>query len=138
MSSVFVWTVFVIGAAVLGFVGYHFTVRTLRFVTAAFVVTAVALVSRYGVIHSSRAPTDLVSSFTRGADKLARPLLSGHHIPAPGRIGWLVVIAVLIIAYRELEVWAMHWQPPIVDMSTLRGGQPHGASAVRRDGQATS
>jgi hypothetical protein len=129
MSSVLIWIVFVIGAAMLGFVGYHFTVRTLRFVTAAFVMTVVALVTRYGVIRPSGGPADLVSSVTRGADKLgaafARPLLSGHQIPAPGRIGWLVIIAVLVIAYRELEVWAMHWQPPTVDMSTLGSGQPH-------------
>jgi hypothetical protein len=129
MSSVLVWIMFVIGAAMLGFVGYHFTVRTLRIVTAAFVVTAVVLVTRYGVIHSSRAPADLASPFTRGADELVaaftRPLLPGHHIPAPGRVGWLVIIAVLVIMYRELEVWAMHCQPPAVDMSSLGGGQPH-------------
>jgi hypothetical protein len=134
---VLVWIVFVIGAAVLGFVGYHFTVRTLRFVTVAFAGAAAVFVTRYGVMHSSGAPGDLVSSFTRGADELVaaftRPLLSGHHLPAPGRIGWLVIIAVLVIGYRELEVWAMHWQPPTVDMSTLGGGQARaGKSRPRR------
>jgi hypothetical protein len=130
MSSVIAYTVLAIGAVVLVFVGYHFTVRTLRIVTGVFVVTVVVLVTRYGVMHSSGASADLVSSFARGADGLAavlaRPVLSGRPVPVPGRIGWLVVVAVLVFVYRELEAWAMHWQPPNVDMSALGGGQPRG------------
>jgi len=115
----------------LGWVGYHFTVRTLRFMTLAFVVAVVVLVTRYGVIHLSpatpAAPADLVNAFTRGLDDLSgaffQPLLPGPDVLEPGRVGWLVIIAFLAFAYRELEVWAMRWQPPTVDTSTLGGDE---------------
>ena len=115
----------------LGFVGYHFSVRTLRFFTAAFVAAVVVLVPRYGVTRPAGAHTHSVNSFTRGFDDLGtalfQPLLPSRHIPPPGRIGSLVVvviIVVLVFAYRELEVWAMRWQPPTVDTSALGGEQP--------------
>ena len=128
MNSWLVWAGFVVAALLLGWVGYHFTVRMLRFVTAAAAAAVVVFVTRYGVTHPTRAPADLVNAFTRGIDALSaaflQPLLPGRHIPAPGRIGWLVIIALLVFAYRELEVWAMRWQPPTVDMSRLGDGQP--------------
>jgi hypothetical protein len=37
MHAPLVWLVFAVACVVLGFVGYHFSVRTLRFVTALFV-----------------------------------------------------------------------------------------------------
>jgi hypothetical protein len=116
----------------LGWIGYHFTVRTLRFVTAGFALAVAMLVTRYGVTHPAGAPTDLVSAFTRGMDKLCtafvQPLLGGQ-LRAHGRVVWLVIIAVLVFAYRELEVWAMHWQPPAVDMSALGRNRPGRALA---------
>jgi hypothetical protein len=127
MSPWLVWGVFAIAAVLLGWVGYHFTARTLRFVTAGFALAVAVLVARYGVTHPIGAPTDLVSAFTRGMDKLStvffQPLLGGQ-VLAHGRVGWLVIIAVLVFAYRELEVWAMRWQPPAVDTSALDGNQP--------------
>jgi hypothetical protein len=111
----------------LGWIGYHFTVRTLRFVTFAFAAVVVVLVTRYGVVHQSGASADFVSAFIRGVDDLGvaffQPLLPGHGVPVPGRWGWLVIVAILAFAYRELEVWAMRWQPPAVDTSALGGGQ---------------
>lgn len=102
--------------------------RTLRFVTAALAAAAAVLITRYGVTQPTHAPSDLVNAFTRGVDELSaaffRPLLPGRHIPAPGRIGWLVIIVILVFAYRELEVWAMRWQPPAVDTSALGGDEP--------------
>ena len=127
MNSWLVWAAFAIAFVVLGFVGYHFAVRTLRFVTAALAAAVVVFVTRYGVTHPARAPADLVSSFTRGFNALSaaffQPLLPGHHVPVPGRVGWLIIGVVLAFAYRELEVWAMRWQPPTVDMSALGGDQ---------------
>jgi hypothetical protein len=128
MNSWLVWGVFAVAVVFLGWVGYHFTVRTLRFVTVAFAVVVVVLVTGYGVTHPARAPTDLVNAFTRGVDDLSgaffRPLLPGHDVPVPGRAGWLVIIAALVFAYRELEVWAMRWQPPSVDTSALGSDKP--------------
>lgn len=132
MSSWLVWGVFAIAAVLLGWIGYHFTVRTLRFVTAGFALAVAMLVTRYGVTHPAGAPTDLVNAFTRGMDKLCtaflQPLLGGHLL-AHGGVVWLVIIAVLVFAYRELEVWAMHWQPPAVDMSALGRNRPGRALA---------
>jgi predicted ATPase len=127
MNSWLVWLVVVTASVLLGFVGYHFTVRTLRFVTAALATAVVVLVTRYGVVHAAHAPTDLVNSFTRGFGDLSvaffRPVLSAHRLPVPGRFGWLIICGVLIFAYRELEVWAMHCQPPTVDTSALKSEQ---------------
>ena len=127
MTSWLVWGVFAIAAVLLGWVGYHFTVRTLRFVTAGFALAVAMLVTRYGATHPAGAPTDLVDAFTRGMDKLCtaflQPLLGGQFL-AHGRVVWLVITVVLVFAYRELEVWAMHWQPPAVDMSALGRNRP--------------
>jgi hypothetical protein len=137
VSSWLAWGVFAIAAVVLGWVGYHFTVRTLRFVTAGFALAVAVLVTRYGVMHPVGAPAGLVDAFTRGADKLCtvflRPLLGGK-VLAFGRVAWLAIVAVLVFAYRELEVWAMRWQPPAVDTSALGSNRPGGAPSGPGDG----
>lgn len=143
MDTWLAWGVVAIAAVVLGWVGYHFAVRTLRFATMAFALTVVLLVTRYGVTHPARTPGNLVNAFTRGMDKLTavfvQPLL-GHQFSAPGRAGWLVLMAVLVFAYRELEVWATRWQPPAADTSALGGNRPGpadgGAPGRRGDGRA--
>jgi hypothetical protein len=132
MNSWLVWGGFGLAVIFLGWVAYHFTVRTLRFLTLALVVAAVVPVTRYGVTRSfpasPGAPVDLVNGFTRGLDNLSsaffQPLLPGPDTLVPGRVGWIVIVVFLAFAYRELEVWAMRWQPPTVDTSALGGGQP--------------
>jgi hypothetical protein len=130
MNSWLVWGVFAIATVVLGWVGYHFTVRTLRFVTAGFALAVAVLVTRYGVMHPTGTPAGLVNAFTRGMDKLCaaflQPLLGGQ-VLAHGRVAWLAIIAILVFAYRELEVWAMRWQPPAVDTSALGSNRPSAA-----------
>jgi hypothetical protein len=144
MHSWLVWLVFAIACALLGFVGYHFAVHTLRFVTTLFVLTVAVVITRYGVAHQSAgAHADLVNSFTRGFDALSntffQPLL-GHNNPIPGRLGWLVIIGLLVLGYRELEVWAMSWQPPTLDLSTLSGDKPdtQNGSASGEQGKAAT
>jgi hypothetical protein len=143
VNSWIVWGGFALAVVFLGWVAYHFTVRTLRFVTLALVVAGAVPVARYGVTHprpsAPAAPVDLANAFTRGLDGLSsaffQPLLPGPDSLVPGRVGWLVIVAFLVFAYRELEVWAMRWQPPAVDTSALDGGQP---GAQNRDKQAES
>src|SRR5580693_5975176 len=100
MSSGLAWGIFAIAGVFLGWVGYHFTVRTLRFIVAALVVAVVVVVTGYGMRHPARAPADLVNAFIRGMDDLSsaffQPLLPGHNIPVPGQVGWLVIIAFLV------------------------------------------
>jgi hypothetical protein len=139
MHSWFVWLVFAIACIMLGFIGWHFAVRTLRFVAALFALAVVVVVTRYGVAHhGAGAHADLVNSFTQGLDALSnaffRPLL-GNNNPIPGRIGWLVIIGLLVFGYRELEVWAMCWQPPTVDLSALGRGKPDSQNGSASGGQ---
>jgi hypothetical protein len=137
VNSWLVWLVAVVACVLLGFVGYHFTVRILRFVAALLALALAVVATRYGVAHhGAGAHADLVNSFTQGFDALSnaffRPLL-GHNNPVPGRIGWLVIIGLLVFGYRELEVWAMRWQPPTVDLSALGGDKSDTQDATTTD-----
>jgi hypothetical protein len=122
------WAVVMVVAALLSFVGYHFSVRTLRIAAAGVAVGLVVSITGYGLAHPARPPADLASSFTRGADELSaalfRVLRLGHQVPVPGRAGWLVIFAALVIGYRMLEAWALHWQAPVLDTSKLGDAQP--------------
>jgi hypothetical protein len=129
-----VWGAFAFVAALLCFVGRHFTLRTLRYVTAVTAAVLVVLITRYGLTHPPQASSDLVNSFRHGADELStaffHPLLlvlPGNKVPAPGRIGWVVIAVLLVIGYRVLEAWAMRREAPVLDTSTLGGSQPNDA-----------
>jgi len=138
-----VWGAFTFVAVLLGFAGRHFSLRTLRYVTVVTAAVLVVLVTRYGLTHPAnpaRASSDLANSFTHGADELSaaffHPLLlvlPGSQVPAPGRIGWLVIAVLLVIGYRVLEAWAIHRQAPVLDSSTLRDSQPNGAASKTAD-----
>lgn len=139
-----VWGAFAFVAALLGFVGRHFTLRTLRYVTAVTAAAVVVLITRYGLMHPAHASANLVNSFRHGADVLSaaffHPLLlvlPGSQIPAPGRMGWLIIAVLLVIGYRVLEAWAMRREAPVIDTSALGGSQPDGASSAKKKSRAT-
>ena len=132
-----VWSAFAFVAALLCFVGRHFTLRTLRYVTAVTAAVLVVLITRYGLTHPAKASSDLVNSFRQGANELSaaffHPLLlvlPGNQVPAPGRIGWLVIAVLLVIGYRVLEACAMRREAPVLDTSTLGGSQPNDSSST--------
>jgi hypothetical protein len=141
MKPLIIWVVWaVLGvviftALLLGFIGRHFTLRTLRCVTAATVAALIVLVTAYGLRHATGSP-DLANAFTQGADELSaaffHPLLlvlpGQVSSPAPGRIGWIVIGVLLVIGYRVLEAWAMHRQAPSLDTTALGNSQPDDAS----------
>ena len=107
----------------LGAVGYGFSLRTLRWV-ALFVAAATAVyLTVYGLTHPARQPGSLSDAFARGADTLSgaliHPLSMGHHVPVPGQIGWLVIVALLVLGYRGLEAWVVGRQAPCLDVSEL-------------------
>jgi hypothetical protein len=144
MTSWVTWGVFVVVAVTLGVVGSYFSVRTVRLFTVATAIALVAVVTEYGLRHPAaqpRAPQDLQTAFARGADAIAaalfHPLWMGHDVPAPGRVGWIVLTALLLIGYRQLESRAFRQQAPVIDTSQLDQGQPsiEGDQAGATDGQ---
>ena len=128
MNTLVVWLVFVVVAVLLGFVGYHFSLRTLRGVTGGVALVLTLVVTAYGLRHTAAATAGFESAFALGADKVAsalfHPLRLGHRVPGPGRAGWIVIAVLLVLGYRELEAWSLHWQAPQLDTSKLAEGQP--------------
>jgi hypothetical protein len=136
MATYVVWVIFVVVAALLGFVGYHFSVRTVRWFTAIVAFGLALAINAYGLALSGPAASNLESSFARGADAVGDaffyPLGLGSPVSGPGRVGWVVIVVLLVLGYRELEAWALHWQAPELDTSKLSGGQP----SIKPDGAA--
>jgi hypothetical protein len=136
MATYVVWVIFVVVAALLGFVGYHFSVRTVRWFTAIVAFGLALAITAYGLARIGPASSNLENSFARGADAVGdaffHPLGLGNPVSGPGRAGWVVIVILLVLGYRELEAWALHWQAPQLDTSKLGDGQP----SIKPDGPA--
>jgi hypothetical protein len=134
MNSWFVLAAFLLAALILGWVGHHFSLRTLRVAAASVTAAAVVGITWYGLAHPAQAPGSLSDAFTRGADALSTALFHpasmppGHHFPGPGRTGWVVITILLVIGYRELEAWSWHCHARSLDTSALAGDQQGDAS----------
>ena len=116
MTSWLVWIVVAAIAVLLTATGYWFSIRTLRIVTLVIALVLLVVITRYGLTRPGKPPPDLASSFTRGADALGaalfRPVLAlVGGVPAPGRVGWLVIAIAVIIGYRQLEAWVIRHRP---------------------------
>src|ERR1700751_2234198 len=109
MTSWVVWAVTVAVAGLIGFTATHFSVRTLRYVTAGTVIVLLVAVTAYGQTPAGgKVPPDLETAFAFGADRLAGAwfyplwaLWSSRHAPAPGRLGWAVIAVALLLGYRQ-------------------------------------
>jgi hypothetical protein len=142
MTSWVVWAVTLAVAGLTGFTATHFSVRTLRYVTAGTVIVLLVVVTAYGQTPSGgKVQTDLETAFAFGADRLAgawfRPLWalwSSRHGPAPGRLGWSVIAVALLLGYRQAEKWALRRQAPQLDTTKLTDGQPSIAGDGSADG----
>ena len=136
MATYVVWVIFAVVAVLLGFVGYHFSVRSVRWFTGIVAFGLALAITAYGLALSRPASANLESSFARGADAVGDaffyPLGLGNPVSGPGRAGWVVIVILLVLGYRELEVWALHWQAPQLDTSKLGDGQP----SIKPDGAA--
>lgn len=134
MDTLVVWGVFVGVAVLLGLVGYHFSVRTLRWVAGVIALGLTLAITAYGLARAAAEPPDLESAFALGADRIGatifRGLGLGTPVPGPGRVGWVVIIILLVLGYRFLEAWALHWQAPQLDVSKVSAGQP----SIKPDG----
>ena len=140
MNSLVVWTLFTAVVVLLGLVGAHFSLRTLRWV-AVIVALAIALyLTAYGLTHPAARPGSLSDAFARGADALSialiRPLSLGHGVPAPGQFGWLCIAVLLLLGYRGLEAWTMRRQAPGLDVSSLTSDRQDDAAGAKTDTQA--
>jgi hypothetical protein len=102
MNSWLVWMGFAAVAAMLGAVGYHFSLRTLRWVALSVTLATAVYLTVYGLTHPAytrqlcptRSP---VPTRSAAADPSA---VSGHRVPVPGRIGWVVIVVLLVLGYR--------------------------------------
>ena len=134
MATFIVWVIFVVVAALLGFVGYHFSVRTVRWVAVVVALGLALAITAYGITHAGSTSPDLENAFAQGADLVGdaffHPLGLGDPVSGPGRAGWVVIGILLLFGYRELEAWALHWQAPQLDTSKLGEGQP----SIKPDG----
>lgn len=142
MTSWVVWAVTVAVSGLIGFTATHYSVRTLRYVTAGTVIVLLVVVTAYGQTPSGgKVPPDLETAFAFGADRLAgawfRPLWAlwlSRHAPAPGRLGWSVIAVALLLGYRQAEKWALRRQAPQLDTTKLTDGQPSIAGDGSADG----
>jgi hypothetical protein len=125
MNSWIVWAVIVLAALVLGVIGYHFSLRVLRIAAGIFALGTVVYITWYGLTHPAQPPPgNLSGAFTQGASALSMALFrqpQGHPMLGPGPVGWIIIIALLVIGYRELEAWALHCQARSLDTSALAG-----------------
>ena len=139
MNSWLVWIVFAAVAAMLGAVGYHFSLRTLRWVALIVTLAIVVYMTVYGLTHPARKPGSLSDAFARGADTLSgaliRPLSLGHHVPVPGPIGWVVIVVLLVLGYRGLEAWTLRRQAPCLHTSALTSDRHDNAAYAGTEAQ---
>jgi hypothetical protein len=134
LNSLAVWLILVVGVMTLGFVGFWFNLRTLRWFTFVIAVVLAIAITHFGVTHPEYSRANLVDSFLSGVDQvtiaLLHPLWPGGKVPAPGDAGrWIIAVA-LLLGYRQLEGWTLRWQAPGLDLSALGQGRPTTDSAV--------
>jgi hypothetical protein len=128
MNSWIVWAAFAVAALALGLIAYHFSLRVLRIAAGFIALGTVSYITWYGLEHPAQPPPGSISgAFTQGADALSMALFRQapeHPMLGPGPVGWIIIIALLVIGYREVEVWAMHRQARSLDTSALAGAGP--------------
>jgi len=135
LASWIVWAVLVVEATALGFIGFWFSLRTLRSFAWVTGFVLIIAVTRFGLTHAEYARANLVDSFLSGADQvtiaLLHPVWPGK-VPAPGVAGRWIIAFTLLLSYRMLEGWALRWQPPELDLSAIgRGRRPAAPVAGR-------
>jgi hypothetical protein len=139
MNSWLAWIVTAAVAVTLGAVGYHFSLRTLRWVALTIALATAAYLTVYGLTHPGQKPGSLSDEFARSADTLSsaliRPFSLGHDVPAPGQIGRLTIVVLLVLGYRALEVWALRRQAPCLDTSALTSDRQDNAADAAANAQ---
>jgi len=123
----------------LGAVGYHFSLRTLRWVALIVALATAVYLIAYGLTHPLNKKSSLSDDFASSADALSkaliRPLSLGHDVPNPGRIWWLVIVVLLVLGYRGLEAWTLRRQAPCLDVSELTSDRQDNAADAKTNAQ---
>jgi hypothetical protein len=135
MTSWLTWAAVAGLAFILGAVGYGFSISTVRWVTCGIAAGTAIYLTWYGLTYPAQKPGSLTDAFAHGADTLSSALM-GHRVPAPGRVGWLVIVVLLLLGYRGLEAWTLHRQAPFLDVSTLTTDKQATDAAAPETGQA--
>src|SRR5689334_25107770 len=104
MSPWLAWPIFILVTLALGLVGYHFSLRMLRVLTACTAFVVAGYLTWYGLTYSGKASGGLCRRFPAGADALRKALF---HV-LPGTSGWIVIAVLLVLVYREVEALALH------------------------------
>src|SRR5690349_6317266 len=110
LTSGIVWTILVVEIAALGFIGFWFSLRTLRLFSGVTAFVLVIAISRFGLTHPEYHQANLVDSFLSGVDAVTVALLSPlwpGQAPAPGVAGRWVIAVALLLGYRQLEAWTL-------------------------------
>jgi hypothetical protein len=133
-TSWIVWAILVVEVTALGFIGYWFSLRTLRLFTGVTAFILAIAVTRFGLMDPDPeyTPLNLVNSFLDGVDRVTKALLHPFWpggAPAPGIAGRWIIAFALLLGYRQLEAWARRWQAPELDLSAIDRG-PTTAPAV--------
>jgi hypothetical protein len=130
LTSLTVWGILVACTAALGFIGFWFSLRSLRWFTGVTAFVLAIAITRFGLTHPEYTSANLVDSFLSGVDRvviaLIYPIWRGLP-PAPGVAGRWIIAVGLLLGYRELERWSQRWQAPELDLS-----------AIGRDGSAAA
>ena len=71
MNSGLVWIIFIAVAVMLGAVGYHFSLHTLRWVALIVALAAAVYLIIYGLTHPAQKPGSLSDAFVHAADTLS-------------------------------------------------------------------
>lgn len=134
-TSWIVWAILVVDVTALGFIGYWFSLRTLRLFTGVTAFILAIAVTRFGFMHLDPGykSANLVNSFLSGVDHVTMALLQPFwpgKAPAPGVAGRWIMAFALLFGYRQLEWWAQRWQAPELDLSAIGQGRPTTAPAV--------
>lgn len=144
-TSWIVWAILVVEVTALGFIGYWFSLRTLRLFTGVTAFILAIAVTRFGSLHLDPGyKSNLVNSFLSGVDQVVMALLQPFYpgkAPAPGVAGRWIIAFALFFGYRQLEWWAQRWEAPELDLSEIGRGRPTTAPAVASaaaDGHGTA
>jgi hypothetical protein len=135
------WAVLFAELIALGFVGFWFSLWTLRLFTGVTAFILAIVVTRFGLLHPEYSPANLVDSFLSGVDQLTQALLHPlwpGRVPVPGVAGRWIIAAALLLGYRELEAWTLHWQAPELDLSAIGRGRPAPAPAAAAHGHGSA